>query len=127
MLPYRYLTTVLTVLMVVFWINPAYSEDAAATNVSGMDAIYYNALVEQYLENNEAKAELVNSQSENLRNEAARSLMKTAFVINFKDQLIREMAANNVTPKAYAVSHYLNGRFYEVVRADSVYAQRPER
>jgi hypothetical protein len=113
--------------MVVFWINPAYSEGAAATNVSGMDAIYYSALVEQYLENNEAKGAMLDSQSENLRNEAARSLMKTAFVVSFRQQLIREMAANDVTPKAYAVNHYINGRFYEIVRADSAYAQRPDR
>jgi hypothetical protein len=53
------------------------------------------------------------SRSENLRSCSRLAILKAIFLSGNREQLIREMVANDVAMKAYKVDYYLNKRFYE--------------
>jgi hypothetical protein len=76
---------------------------------------HLEAIVDNYISACEAKSEMLNSGSENIRRAAMLSCLRATFCRKSKSKLIDEMVARNVEPKPYKVHHFLNARFKEVI------------
>ena len=71
------------------------------------------ALVNQYIDSCNAKSELLNSSSENIRRAAAVSCLKASYCSHHKMELIQEMLDSGVEPKSYKVRLFLSEKFSE--------------
>ena len=69
------------------------------------------AIVDDCIASFEAKSEMLDSKSLNLRRSAMKSCLKAAYCKSRREQLITEMVTNRVAPKPYKVRHYLNNHF----------------
>ena len=69
------------------------------------------ALIDEYIDSCNAKSELLNSRSENIRQSATVSCMKASYSHHNKAELIQEMLDSNVEPKQYKVHHFLSEKF----------------
>lgn len=75
------------------------------------------ALLDKYVVSCSAKSEMLNSRSETIRKSAIRSCRIASFCVTSKEALVDEMLANNIEPKSYKVSQFLNEKFKIVVLA----------
>ena len=76
-------------------------------------AAFYATCIDKEITCCDGKGELWDSRSENLRSCSRLAILKAIFLSGNREQLIREMVANDVALKAYTVDYYLNKRFYE--------------
>lgn len=75
------------------------------------------ALLDRYVVSCGAKSEMLNSRSETIRTSAIRSCRIANFCLTSREVLVKEMLENNIEPKPYKVSKYLNDKFRVVVLA----------
>ena len=68
------------------------------------------------------KSTLRKSKSANLRRAAALASMKAAFLLDYKEELVKEMINREIGTKPYQMQHYLNKRFFGIIRP--VYARQ---
>jgi hypothetical protein len=61
---------------------------------------------------------MLNSRSENIRKSAIRSCRIASFCVTSKEALVKEMLENNIEPKSYKVSRFLNAKYRIVVLAN---------
>jgi hypothetical protein len=83
------------------------------TDVGQDPAAFYANCIDKKITCCDGKGELWDSRSENLRSCSRLANLKAIFLSANREQLIREMVANDVAMKAYTVDYYLNKRFYE--------------
>ena len=76
------------------------------------------ALLDRYVASCSAKSEMLNSRSETIRKSAIRSCRIASFCVTSKEALVNEMLAQNIEPKPYKVSMFLNEKFRMVVLAN---------
>jgi|GEM_PF-2136601 len=76
----------------------------------------YSNCLERLLSRYNAKADLRNSSLDNLKQAGALYWLKARFVENLKEELTREMLAQNVGEKEYQIVHYVNHRFFGMLR-----------
>lgn len=105
----------LAVLMVIGWHSLARGEAEDMTKRQAIEAI-----VNRFLDSCEIKTGLKGSQSMELQRAAALAVMKRAYIQNFKGQLLDEMVAAGVEPKAYQVHYHLNSKFFDTIRPKTV-------
>jgi hypothetical protein len=74
-------------------------------------------LIDRYIVSCGAKSEMLNSRSENIRKSAVRSCRIANFCLTSKEALVKEMLENNIEPKPYKVSQFLNEKYRGVVLA----------
>ena len=92
---------------------PAHGKNTKAAETKAKLAI----LVDEYIASCDAKSEMRNSRSENLRRSAMRSRMKAAYYTHAREELVAEMLESNVEPKAYKVRRFLNDKFHSTLHA----------
>jgi hypothetical protein len=76
-------------------------------------AAFYANCIDKKITCCDGKGGMWDSRSENLRSCSRLAILKAIFLSGNREQLIREMVANDVEMKAYKVDYYLNKRFYE--------------
>ena len=74
-------------------------------------------LIDRYIVSCGAKSELLNSRSDTIRKSAIRSCRIANFCFTSREVLIKEMLENNVEPKHYKISRFLNEKFRLTVLA----------
>jgi len=102
-------TLVISALIV--WACPAFSQMKPQEKIK-----VYEASIEGLIKNCSQKSAMIDSASENIRNEAKTALMKASFYKKNKEILVEEMMENNIEAKMHAVQHFLNERFFAIVR-----------
>ena len=108
----------LALLGVVGWNSPVLGEGDRMQNRKAIEDI-----VDQYIANCELKTRMKASRSPSLQRLAALAVMKQAYCRDYREQLVEEMVAVGVEPKAYQVHYHLNSRFFDAIRPHTV-AQR---
>jgi len=76
----------------------------------------YSQIIDEMILHCEGKAGLQESDSQNVRDDVALSLMKASFYRKNKALLMEDMASNFIEPKRHTVQHFLNERFFAIVR-----------
>ena len=92
---------------------PAIADDTKALETRAQ----LEALIDRYIASNGAKSEMLNSRSDNIRNSAIRSCKIASFGVTSREALVKEMLENNIEPKPYKVSRFLNEKYRVVVLA----------
>ncbi len=100
---------VLLILSFVFFSLPAFG-DEQAMNAETM----YSSIIDKEISNYEWKIELKNSESANLQQEAVKASMMSAFLREYKKELIAEMGRKDIGTKDYKIKNFLNEKFLEV-------------
>ncbi len=101
----------LLVLVMSMWALPA-----AAQMTESEKAKAYASCIDELIDNCESKSAMMNTKSDNLREDVRIALMKASFYRKNREILIEELAERNVEPKSYKVQHFLNERFFAIVR-----------
>ena len=92
---------------------PAIADDTKALETRAQ----LEALIDRYIASNGAKSELLNSRSDNIRKSAIRSCRIASFCVTSREALVKEMLENNIEPKPYKVSRFLNEKYRVVAMA----------
>ena len=82
----------------------------------------YGAFVDNYIQKCEAKAEMLDSGSLNIRQSAIRATVKGAFVQSNRTTMIKYLMAENTPLNADRIEYHLNQRYAESVYPQEVYA-----
>ena len=75
------------------------------------------ALVDRHIASCGAKFEMLDSRSDAIRASTIRICRISSFCLTSREALVEEMMENNVEPKSYKVSKFLNEKFRVVVLA----------
>jgi len=100
-------------LVLVIFAMPAIGDDSKLLETQAQ----LETLVDRYIASCGAKSEMLNSRSENIRRSAIRSCRIANFCVTSKETLVKEMLKNNIEPKPYKVSQFLNEKYRGVVLA----------
>ena len=92
---------------------PALADDTKALETQAK----LEVLIDRHIASCGAKIGMLESRSDVIRRSAIRTCRISTFCLTSKDLLLEEMTENNVEPKAYKVSLYLNEKFRAVVLA----------
>lgn len=82
----------------------------------------YGAFVDSYIQKCEAKAQLLDSGSYNIRKDAIQATLKGAFIESNRAAMIDYLMENNVKANPDRVVYHLNRQFTESVQPQKVYA-----
>ena len=94
-------------LVAVIFAMPALGDDTKALETRAQ----LEALIDKYIACCGTKSELLNSRSENIRKSAIRSCRIASFCVTSKEALVQEMLENNIEPKPYKISRFLNEKY----------------
>ena len=83
------------------------------TDLEQDQAAFYANCIDKKIACCDCKGGMWNSRSKNLRSCSRLAILKAIFLSANREELIREMVANDVALKTYKVDYYLNKRFYE--------------
>ena len=85
---------------------------------------YYEVVIDNIISHCENKESFMrNSTSENLRRAASIGCLKAAFLKDHKDMLIEDLIAAGIGTKTYKIQHYLNSKFFSVLRTATMTAK----
>lgn len=76
----------------------------------------YEAYINSLIEKCDNKKVYRHSRSNELRKLAALSTMKSAYLREYKRELINEMSRYQVGNKDYQIQHFINGKFFKIAR-----------
>ncbi len=76
---------------------------------------FYESCIVAEIDRCEAKAALLDSQSQHLRQYARLKTQKASFLAQERDGLIEEMIENEINLNLHSVAVYLNKRFYDEI------------
>jgi hypothetical protein len=82
----------------------------------------YGTFVDDYIQKCEAKAEMLDSSSLNIREDAMRATVKGAFAQSNRLGMIRHLVEKKVPLNAERIKYHLNRIFAESVQPQEVYA-----
>ena len=82
----------------------------------------YGAFVDNYIQKCEAKAEMLDSSSLNIRQSAIRATVKGAFIQSNRTIMIKHLMAENAPLNAHRIEYHLNQKYVESVYPQDVYA-----
>jgi|GEM_PF-1115103 len=77
----------------------------------------YSSYIDQCIRKCSKKTALHNSRSESLRHAAEIARLKAEFLINHRELLVQDMIIGQVEMKPYKIDHYLNQRFFAIIRS----------
>lgn len=109
----RLLSQIISVLFLIFTVNVVGALEFAPED----KATIYDGLIDEVIKKYEAKACLSNSTCEAIQKDVAFACMKAAYYKAFKQEFIKQMCEQNLDPKPHKVKHFLNQRFFDVVRS----------
>ena len=82
----------------------------------------YGAFVDKYIKKCASKAEMLDSDSFNIRKNAMRATVKGAFLQSNRTTMINYLAEKNVPMNPDRIEYHLNQKFAEAVLLQGVYA-----
>ena len=82
----------------------------------------YGTFVDNYIEKCEAKAELLDSGDDKMRQSAMRAKVKAGFMRSNRTLLINHLIEKNAPFKTYRIEYHLNWKYAESVNPQDVYA-----
>jgi len=82
----------------------------------------YGGFVDDYIQKCEAKAEMLDSRSLNIREDAMWATVKGAYAQSNRSSMIKHLMENKVPLNAARIEHQLNQKFAESVHPQQVYA-----
>jgi hypothetical protein len=82
----------------------------------------YGAYVDNYIQKCEAKAEMLDSGSLNIRQSAIQATVKGAFIQSNRTNMIKYLMAENTPLNADRIEYHLNQKYAESVYPQDVYA-----
>jgi len=88
----------------------------------GRQVVIYGALVDSYIQKCEAKADLLDSSSAQIRQSAIRATVKGAFLQSNRTEMIRYLMEKKASLNADRVAYHLNQRYAGSVFPHEVYA-----
>lgn len=94
-------------LFAVIFTMPALGDDTKALETRAQ----LENIIDKYIACCGAKSELLNSRSDNIRKSAIRSCRIARFCVASREALVKEMLENNIEPKPYKVSRFLNEKY----------------
>ena len=109
----RLLSQIIAILFLIITVNIIGASEFAPND----KAAIYGGLIDEVIKKCEAKSCLSNSTCEAIQKDVAFACMKAAYYKAFKEEFIKQMCEQNLEPKPNKVKHFLNQRFYEVVRS----------
>jgi hypothetical protein len=109
----RLLSQIISVLFLIFTVNVVGALEFAPED----KATIYGGLIDEVIKKYEVKACLSNSTCEAIQKDVAFACMKAAYYKAFKQEFIKQMCEQNLDPKPHKVKHFLNQRFFDVVRS----------
>ena len=95
-----------------FWSSASMGEMTTTIKLKQTYADYIDKLISRC----KSKAERLNSKLLNIRREAALSVFKAYYFENYKEELIRDMIAENIGMKPHRIHYYLNKRFFNMLK-----------
>jgi hypothetical protein len=101
---------VVVIISFVFFGLPAFSDEKAIGDAETV----YTCAIDKEIAKCQAKIERKNSRSVNLQREAAKASMKSAFLKDYKKELIAAMKREDIGTKDYQINKFLNEKFFEV-------------
>jgi hypothetical protein len=107
---YRITIGVVVILSFIIFGLPAFCDEQAIEDAETM----YTCVIDKEIAKCQTKIELKNSRSANIQREAARASMKSAFLKDYKKDLIAEMKREDIGTKDYQISNFLNEKFLEI-------------
>lgn len=85
---------------------------------------HYEVVIDKLISHGEYKEALMrDSKSGNLRHAAAIGCLKAAFFKDHKDMLIEDLITAEIGTKPYKIQHYLNNKFFSVLRTATMTAK----
>jgi hypothetical protein len=114
-----FITIAGTLFLVFGWTLTGLCGEAATTD----SAEAYGTFVDDYIDKCEAKADLLDSSSINIRKIAMRATVKGGFVKSNRDQMIEYLATNKVPLNIHRIEFHLNQMFARSVNPEQVYAR----
>ena len=94
-----------------FWSSVSMSEMTTTIKLKQM----YSDYIDKFISTCTSKAERRNSKLLNIRREAALYALKAHFFRNYKDELTKNMIAENIGTKEHRIHYYLNKRFFNML------------
>jgi hypothetical protein len=107
-------TGIITVLAVALTLTFGFSAFGAETQPSHKASLY-EQLLDQFVDNCEAKLGMIRSKFDHIRRDAGIAVVKGAFAKTYRKELVSSMMEDDVSPKFYKVTVYLNNLFYRRV------------
>ncbi len=99
--------------LVAVWGSTALSQTVTTTQ---LEQVYSN-YIDGFIARCESKAERRNSKLVNIRREAALYCFKAHFLERYKDELIRDMIAEDIGLREHRIHFYLNQSFFSMLRS----------
>lgn len=106
-------TVLVVILAIVCWGAQVQSEETKQVG----RCITYSACIDDLIAKNELKATRFDSRSPKIQKTAELAKLKAAYLSNYKDLIIQDMARHNLEPKSYKISHFINEKFFAVVQS----------
>jgi len=104
---------VLVAVLLMLTVNTIYAEgNSRGKTCNDCYEMHLNAMIEKC----DCKKAYRNSGSNELRKLAAISTMKSAYLREYKLELIDEMEKHDVGNKSYQVQYFLNNKFFELAK-----------
>jgi len=76
---------------------------------------FYNACIDDLICRCETKMDYKDSKSQTIRKAAAIAVIKSAYLNEFRSDLVKEMQSNQVEPKVHKVEYFINSKFYAIM------------
>lgn len=99
--------------LVAIWGSTALTQTVTTTQ---LEQVYSN-YIDGFIARCESKAERRNSKLVNIRREAALYCFKAHFLERYKDELIRDMIAEDIGLREHRIHFYLNQSFFSMLRS----------
>jgi hypothetical protein len=109
----RLFSQIITVVFLIITVNIVGASELAPED----KARIYGGLIDEVINKCEAKFCLSNSTCEAIQKDVAFACMKAAYYKAFKQEFIKQMSEQNLEPKPHKVKHFLNQRFFDMVRS----------
>jgi len=104
------------ILLMLIWVSPITAQDSK----EGKYISSYRMIVNERILKCEIKATRYNSNSKNIRKEAALSKLQAKYLKNNKEKLVQNMIDNDIGTKPHQVNYYLIKNFFANLRSNDL-------
>lgn len=104
------------ILLMLIWVSPITAQDS----IGGKHISLYRMIVNERILKCEIKATRYNSNSKNIRKEAALAKLQAQYLKNNKEKLVQNMIDNDIGTKPHQVNYYLIKNFFAKLRSNDL-------
>lgn len=102
------------ILLMLIWVSPITAQDS----IGDKHISLYRMIVNERILKCEIKATRYNSNSKNIRKEAALAKLQAKYLKNNKEKLVQNMIDNDIGTKPHQVNYYLIKNFFANLRSN---------